>query len=124
MKTTLKLLLLSCLAFGLASCSDLFDSGSDSNPTSATSTKSEVIETYANIVLAGYEDSLNTAEALKEAIEALIANPSETTLDAAKEAWLAARIPYGQTEGFRFASGPIDDDDTGPEGQLNAWPLD
>ena len=44
-------------------------------------------------------------------------------MEAAKEAWLAAREPYGQTEAFRFSGGPIDDAD-GPEGLLNAWPLD
>ena len=44
-------------------------------------------------------------------------------LNEAKEAWLASRIPYGQTEGYRFYDGPIDDSN-GPEGQLNAWPLD
>ncbi|MCB0064131.1 MAG: hypothetical protein KDE19_18535, partial [Caldilineaceae bacterium] len=42
---------------------------------------------------------------------------------AAKEAWLAAREVYGQTEAFRFYGGPIDDED-GPEGLINAWPLD
>ena len=40
-----------------------------------------------------------------------------------RNAWKRARIPYGQTEAFRFYGGPIDDAD-GPEGQLNAWPMD
>ena len=41
----------------------------------------------------------------------------------ARKAWLAAREPYGQTEAFRFYGGPIDDA-KGPEGRINAWPLD
>jgi putative iron-regulated protein len=51
------------------------------------------------------------------------ANPSEETHQTAKDAWLAAREPYGQTEVYRFYGGPIDDED-GPEGLINAWPLD
>lgn len=82
-----------------------------------------VIETYADIVLATYEDSIETARALDRAIDELIANPSESTLDGARESWKAARIPYGYSEAFRFYGGPIDDED-GPEPRLNGWPLD
>ncbi|UBM57943.1 peptidase m75, imelysin [Marinilongibacter aquaticus] len=87
------------------------------------SMKVELQENYADIVYANYLDAYNTAVALQEAIDALVQSPSESSLEAAKEAWLAAREPYGQTEAFRFAGGPIDDED-GPEGLLNAWPLD
>lgn len=85
--------------------------------------KAEAVETYANMVFASYEDSYNTAVTLQEKLEAFVANPSEETMAAAKEAWLASREPYGQTEAYRFYGGPIDDED-GPEGLLNAWPLD
>jgi putative iron-regulated protein len=84
---------------------------------------SEIKENYASLVYANYEDSYNAAIALKSALTALTDMPSPATLDAAKDAWLQAREPYGQTEAFRFAKGPIDDED-GPEGLLNAWPLD
>jgi putative iron-regulated protein len=83
----------------------------------------EIKENYASLVYANYEDSYNTAMVLKTKLVELTNSPSQTTLDAAKTAWLDAREPYGQTEAFRFASGPIDDED-GPEGLLNAWPLD
>ena len=46
--------------------------------------------------------------------------PSQT----AKDAWLAARDDYGPTEAFRFYDGPIDNADDGPEGLINAWPMD
>lgn len=85
--------------------------------------KAEVVSTYAQIVFASYEDAYNTAVLMDEAIDAFIANPTQESLDAAKQAWLDAREPYGQTEAYRFAGGPIDDAD-GPEGLLNAWPLD
>jgi putative iron-regulated protein len=82
--------------------------------------KSEVVKTYADIAAAGYTDSLTTAQALQAAVAALIAAPSDETLKAAKVAWLAARVPYQQTEVFRFGNPIVDD----WEGKVNAWPLD
>ena len=79
-----------------------------------------VVATYADIAAAGYGDSLTTAQALQSAVEALIATPSESTLTAARAAWLASRIPYQQTEVFRFGNPIVDD----WEGKVNAWPLD
>jgi putative iron-regulated protein len=82
-----------------------------------------VLETYAQLVLATYEDTLSAAHELDTAIDALLANPSEATLNAARERWRAARIPYGYSEAFRFYAGPIDGEG-GPEGAVNGWPLD
>ncbi|MCD0502438.1 imelysin family protein [Bordetella petrii] len=79
-----------------------------------------VVKTYADIALAGYEDSLASAQALRTAINALIEKPSAQTLQAARQAWLAARVPYQQTEAFRFGNPIVDD----WEGSVNAWPLD
>lgn len=90
----------------------------------------QVLNTNADVAHAGYSDAVSTAEALKVAIDALVAAPSQATLDAARTAWKVAREPYGQTEVFRFRASPIDDtnydpDDgeDGPEGSINAWPL-
>jgi putative iron-regulated protein len=79
--------------------------------------------TYANIAFASYEDSHASAAELDTALRALVEDPSQANLDAARSAWLDSREPYLQTEVYRFYGGPIDDDD-GPEGLLNAWPLD
>lgn len=84
----------------------------------------EVAETYAANVYASYSDTLAKAHELQTAVDAFLANPSESTLSAARQAWIDARVPYGQTEVFRFYDGPIDNPDDGPEPQLNAWPLD
>ncbi|MDH2325677.1 imelysin family protein [Cereibacter sp. SYSU M97828] len=83
-------------------------------------TEAEVADTYADIAEAGYADSLTTARALDVAIDALLAAPSQDALDAARAAWLAARVPYQQTEVFRFGNPIVDD----WEGRVNAWPLD
>ncbi|WP_419909185.1 imelysin family protein [Hoeflea sp.] len=79
-----------------------------------------VLKTYADIAEANYEDSLTTAKALEVAIGALVADPSEATMKGARDAWKAARIPYQQTEAFRFGNAIVDD----WEGRVNAWPLD
>ncbi|NIA70093.1 peptidase [Pelagibius litoralis] len=86
----------------------------------ADADKLAVLETYTAIAHAGYEDSLITAKALQGAVDALIANPSEAKLTAAREAWVAARVPYQQTEVYRFGNAVVDD----WEGKVNAWPLD
>lgn len=81
-------------------------------------------ETYADLVYASYDDSVASATALRAAVDAFLEAPSEATLAAAKQAWLAARDDYLPTEAFRFYNGPIDDPIDGPEGQINAWPMD
>jgi putative iron-regulated protein len=82
--------------------------------------KRAVIATYADIGQAVYEDSLTAARALQRAVNALISKPSEATMTAARKAWLAARVPYPQSEVFRFGNPVVDD----WEGKVNAWPLD
>ena len=82
--------------------------------------QADVVKTYADIAAAGYADSLTSAQSLQGAIDALIATPSDETLTAARTAWLAARVPYQQTEVFRFGNPIVDD----WEGRVNAWPLD
>ena len=62
--------------------------------------------------------------ALDAAIDRFLAAPSQPRLDAAKRAWLRARDDYGVTEIYRFYEGPIDNEEDGPEGLINAWPLD
>lgn len=80
----------------------------------------EVVSTYADIALATYEDSLETARTLREAVSRLVEAPSEETMAAAREAWLAARVPYQQSEAYRFGNAIVDE----WEGKVNAWPLD
>ena len=79
-----------------------------------------VIETYADIAHAKYEDALNAAVALEGAIDTLIAKPTDANLKAARQAWLASRPSYQETEGYRFGNPIVDD----WEGKVNAWPLD
>ncbi|MEQ9692986.1 imelysin family protein [Shimia sp. SDUM112013] len=89
-------------------------------PGAFAATPAEVLSTYANIAEAKYTDSFITARTLQAAVEALIAAPSQETLDTAKAAWIDARVPYQQTEVYRFGNAIVDE----WEGKVNAWPLD
>jgi len=100
-----------------------FNSCNDNKEDEIEVLKKGALAQYAYLVWANYEDSYQTAITLKQAIDAFLANPTEAGFAACKTAWLNARNPYGQTEAFRFYAGPIDDAD-GPEGLMNAWPMD
>ncbi|RVA58734.1 peptidase [Mesorhizobium sp. M7A.F.Ca.US.001.01.1.1] len=89
-------------------------------PAKAETDAKAVIKTYSDIALAKYEDSLTTAQALDKAVDALLATPSVETLNAARDAWKASRVPYQQTEVYRFGNKIVDD----WEGKVNSWPLD
>ncbi len=108
MKTTLTAALLSTALAGIMSAPAL------------AATPGEVVSHYADLAAAKYSDSLTAAQALQAAVNGLIAAPSEETLAAARAAWIAARVPYQQTEVFRFGNPIVDD----WEGKVNAWPLD
>ncbi|MGK0475592.1 MAG: putative iron-regulated protein [Oleispira sp.] len=99
--------------------------GGGSSSSSATAINIEkaqlVLNTNADIALATYTDSVETAKTLKAALITFKNDSTEENLTAAKTAWLVAREPYGQTEVYRFRNSPVDSLDV--EGDLNAWPL-
>jgi putative iron-regulated protein len=142
-KSSISLALL--LAFSLTACVDDGDDGvqgidgadgvSGTNGTDGVSsfvTRNNVITSNANIAYAAYADSLISAQTMRNVLTTFIITPSEANFSSAKQAWLAAREPYGQTEVYRFREGPIDallpdgtigEEGDGPEGRINAWPL-
>jgi putative iron-regulated protein len=86
------------------------------------------VMSYADLVHRSYDAAYQKALVMQKAIDAMIAQPDAKTLEAARAAWVDAHITYSYTEAFRFYEGPIDfakkaDGDEGPEGRLNAWPL-
>lgn len=108
--------ILAVLVLTVASCAD--DSSVDD------ALLDDAVATYAAGVHSSYQASLFSAQAMDAAIDAFLDSPTQATLDAARRAWLVARVDYGPTEVFRFYGGPIDDEETGTEGLINAWPLD
>jgi putative iron-regulated protein len=100
------------------------------NPAPKTAQSSTLL-TYADIATANYSDTLRDAKTLQNAIAAFAENPTKTTLENAKTAWLISRESYGESEIFRLSNGPIDSEDgwVGKaygtlDPQVNAWPLD
>ncbi len=83
-----------------------------------------VATTYADVVYSSYDELVASTEEMRNVITDFLADPTDENLDAARQQWLAARDAYGPTEVFRFYDGPIDNAEDGPEGQINAWPLD
>jgi putative iron-regulated protein len=108
-------LLLACESAGAGSPWDDADFAADAQ---------RVAERYAHVVGDSYRDTRIAAEAMQAEIEAFLAAPSAAGLQAARDAWKAARERYGQTEAYRFYGGPIDVEPGGPEGRLNSWPMD
>src|SRR4029453_16618516 len=60
-----------------------------------------VATTYADLVFAAYDDAVTGATDVQTAVGAFLDDPSDATLEAAKQAWLDARDLYGPTEVFR-----------------------
>jgi putative iron-regulated protein len=77
------------------------------------------IDAYAAGVHASYVAAAAGVVTLQAAIDALLADPTEETLSAARAAWIAARPAYLVTEAFRFYDGPVE----AVEGEINSWPL-
>ena len=86
----------------------------------ALPTEEQVLNHYADLAQAMYQDSLTTARSLQQAVDGLLNEPTESKLETARNAWVAARHPYQQTEAYRFGNPIVDD----WEGKVNAWPLD
>jgi putative iron-regulated protein len=79
-----------------------------------------VIAHYADMAEASYAESAAASGELKTAVDAFLSQPTDANLAAAHAAWKKARVPYLQSEGFRFANTVVDD----WEPKVNAWPLD
>ena len=103
----------------------------DATPNAEQANIDRLLISYADMAKAAYTDSLDSAKLLQTAVNTYVDTPTEANLDAAKAAYKAARLPYSQTEVFRFDEGFVTANDQrnlasidGWEGQVNAWPLD
>lgn len=83
-----------------------------------------IVSDYSKHVYNTYVELLKANKNLENTLQDFTKNPTQESFDRAKTSWLEARRVYAATEAFRFYGGPIDDATTGPEGLMNAWPLD
>jgi len=80
----------------------------------------EVIQGYVdNVMVPKYDLHAQNASALSVAVDAFIAEPTQVRLEAAQEAWRAARAPWELSETSLF--GPVDVHGYDPA--LDSWPL-
>ena len=84
---------------------------------------------HARLARESYAQAVRGLEALRRDVRAFVARPSKETLERARATWIASSDAYARTEVFRFSGGPIDDVHPvtgahGPEGRINAWPID
>ncbi|XXF75850.1 imelysin family protein [Myxococcaceae bacterium GXIMD 01537] len=113
-KTTLFRTLLLSGALALGACD------SDDGEGTRSAVDAEVITTFTDhVVVPTYERLAARVATLDARVDALVASPSEANLTAAQEAWISAREPWEQSEGFLF--GPVDTEGFDPT--LDSWPL-
>jgi len=79
-----------------------------------------VVTHYADMAQVKFADAHQSARTLRIKIEAMLAAPGPESHVAAKVAWRDARIPYLQSEVYRFGNAIVDR----WEGRVNSWPLD
>ena len=105
----------------LLATSLFFSTGCDNNdnPIINTDYSSILSNTGQNVILKTYEAlAIHTGE-METATQALESNPTAQNLEAARAAWVAARSPWEQSEGFLF--GPVDQEGIDPA--LDSWPV-
>ncbi|GIU30180.1 iron-regulated protein A precursor [Shewanella schlegeliana] len=72
-----------------------------------------------DVIVAGYSNLAASGEAMLLATQTLVNTPTQANLEAAQEAWKAARQPWEQGESHIF--GPVDS--LGIDPHLDSWPL-
>lgn len=79
-----------------------------------------ILVDYADrVVVPTYQLLATRAQALARAVEALAATPNEANLTAARQAWVAARVPWEQSEAHLF--GPVSANGYDPA--MDSWPV-
>mgnify|MGYP001291983505 FL=1 len=121
------LTLLFAVSFIFMAACDGGSSGSDSGPgpnPNPNPNQEELIQNILDdyvdgVVVGTYGLLQDRAAALREACETLEADRTQQNLDAAKAAWISARIPWEQSESWLF--GPVDF--RGHDPALDSWPV-
>jgi putative iron-regulated protein len=110
---------------GCANNSTSSNSAGDAEQTEAASqagqfNDAQVVADFADqVVLPTYQLLVERAGTLSQAVDAFVNDPTDATLSAAQEAWLATRSPWEQSEAFAF--GPAES--LGYDGDLDDWPV-
>ena len=99
---------------------DIYGSEIPTGPAEAEFDFAPILSNFTdNVVIATYADLDERAGELLAAIEALRSDTTPENLSAARNAWVATRIPWEASEGFLF--GPVDFNGYDPA--LDSWPV-
>lgn len=110
------LLLIFCLALLLTA----FGCGDDDGTATPTGDYSEIIANISDdVIISTYADLNVKAQQLLDALNTLEATPTTAHLEAARQAWRAAREPWELSEGFLY--GPVDTKGLDPA--MDSWPV-
>ncbi|NJN38527.1 MAG: hypothetical protein HC790_07040 [Acaryochloridaceae cyanobacterium CSU_3_4] len=112
-----------CLLIGTG-CQEASKSGTEANQEQSTNAPAQSGQTLVaafpeQVVIPTYERLVTQSEKMVTAVDAFVANPSDSALKAAQEAWTEARVPWEQSEAFAF--GPATS--LGYDGDLDDWPV-
>lgn len=102
----------------IAGCSD--NKTEDPGPDRSAEYSEVITNISNNVIIITYKELNDKATALKSAVSALTANASAANLQAARDAWVATRKPWEQSEGFLY--GPVDSEGIDPS--MDTWPVD
>lgn len=91
----------------------------DSSQGAGLADRQIMIDFADQVVVPTYQLLVDRANELSSAVGAVVNEPSQTTLQAAQSAWLAARQPWEQSEAFIV--GPVEASDY--DASLDAWPV-
>jgi putative iron-regulated protein len=95
--------------------------GCDSTEEPTESDESKVLTNIGNnIIIQIYKDLDDNSDPLIAAVQALRASQTQATLDAARQAWMNARVPFEFAEAHEF--GPVKQGDV--KNKLDRWPAD
>ena len=78
-----------------------------------------LIATSDKVIIPTYEDMSQKTASLANTLYQLQANPSASNLEAARQAWRDARVPWEQSEGFLY--GPVET--LGIDPSIDSWPV-
>jgi uncharacterized iron-regulated protein len=119
MKKYIGLFVFAVVAFAIAmSCKD-----DDGKETPIDEEQEKVVKSFVeSTILPTYKALAEAALVMRDANNALKANPSDATMQAASDAWMDARVKWEISEAFLF--GPVGDQALDIDGHIDSWPLE
>ena len=116
-----KIVALLVIVLAIYACSSDDNAGGSDTPNNVMFDRSALLENWAdNIIMPGYEDFVNQATTLEEAIDTFNATPSQATLDVLRNTWLTTYTTWQRISLFEI--GPAET--VGLRLNINIYPAD